>query len=406
MRQNKKEMVRLFHRNWRAFLSDYGAVFLAIAEENGYFCFEKSPVSEPTSLYSHIMNRLISHIERSISMHKCVVVPSLGGFVAELLPARYDREDHLIYPPKEELRFNAALSVRDGILEDSYARAYGISHRRARVMLDDDVRALRAELVRSGRVSLEKMGELTLNPEGQISYSHRGRSDENSGFSYGLVPCSLPRLAALPAEVAESQPEVVRLHPEGKGDYFYLRIHKRTGMAAAAVLLLAALLVVPWGQISSSDKFAASFVPTELTARRVWADTEVQPVRVDVPKQVQPSSATAAESEPIATAAPATMPNVLATDVAEGGVPVMHEPVGSKYYYVVVATFSSATKAREYYRSHVDKATLPNALVLLSRNKARIYADRFATTDEAQAYIRTMRDKNSLFADAWVYAGR
>ncbi len=339
-------------------------------------------------------------------MHKCVVVPSLGGFVAELLPARYDREDHLIYPPKEELRFNAALSVRDGILEDSYARAYGISHRRARVMLDDDVRALRAELVRSGRVSLEKMGELTLNPEGQISYSHRGRSDENSGFSYGLVPCSLPRLAALPAEVAESQPEVVRLHPEGKGDYFYLRIHKRSGMAVAAVLLLAALLVVPWGQISSSDKFAASFVPTELTARRVWADTEVQPVRVDVPKQVQPSSATAAESEPIATAAPATMPNVLATDVAEGGVPVMHEPVGSKYYYVVVATFSSATKAREYYRSHVDKATLPNALVLLSRNKARIYADRFATADEAQAYIRTMRDKNKLFADAWVYAGR
>ncbi len=399
MRQNKKEMVRLFHRNWRAFLSDYGAVFLAIAEENGYFCFEKSPVSAPTSLYSHIMNRLISHIERSISMHKCVVVPSLGGFVAELLPARYDREDHLIYPPKEELRFNAALSVRDGILEDSYARAYGISHRRARVMLDDDVRALRAELVRSGRVSLEKMGELTLNPEGQISYSHRGRSDENSGFSYGLVPCSLPRLAALPAEVAESQ-------PEGKGDYFYLRIHKRTGMAAAAVLLLAALLVVPWGQISSSDKFAASFVPTELTARRVWTDTEAQPVRVAVPKQVQPSPATAAESEPIATAAPATTPNVLATDVAEGGVPVMHEPVGSKYYYVVVATFSSATKAREYYRSHVDKATLPNALVLLSRNKARIYADRFATTDEAQAYIRTMRDKNSLFADAWVYAGR
>lgn len=406
MRQNEKELARLLRRNWRVFLTEIGAIFLAIAEENGYFCFEKSPVSEPTSLYSLIMNRLISHIERSISMHKCVVVPSLGGFVAELLPARYDREDHLIYPPKEELRFNAALSVRDGILEDSYARAYGISHRRARVMLDDDVRALRAELVRSGRVSLEKMGELTLNPEGQISYSHRGRSDESSGFSYGLVPCSLPRLAALPAEVAESQPEVVRMQPEGKGDYFYLRIHKRTGMAAAAVLLLAALLVVPWGQISSSDKFAASFVPTELTARRVWADTEAQPVRVDVPKQAQPSPATAAESEPIATAAPAATPNVLATDVAEGGVPVMHEPVGSKYYYVVVATFSSANKAREYYRSHVDKATLPNALVLLSRNKARIYADRFATADEAQAYIRTMRDKNSLFADAWVYAGR
>ena len=124
------------------------------------------------------MNRLISHIERSISIHKCVVVPSLGGFVAELLPACYDRDDNLIYPPKEELRFNAALSLRDGILEDSYARAYGISHRRARVMLDDDVRTLRAELVRAGRVSLEKMGELTLNPEGQISYSHRSEAED------------------------------------------------------------------------------------------------------------------------------------------------------------------------------------------------------------------------------------
>lgn len=352
------------------------------------------------------MNRLISHIERSISIHKCVVVPSLGGFVAELLPACYDRDDNLIYPPKEELRFNAALSLRDGILEDSYARAYGISHRRARVMLDDDVRTLRAELVRAGRVSLEKMGELTLNPEGQISYSHRSEAEEGSGFSYGLVPCSLPRLAESFDEArpfAEREKEAL---PVGRSDYFYLKIHKRIGMMAAAAVMSAVLLVVPWGQISSSDKFAASFVPTELTAKSVWKDTEARPVQVVTAKPA--SVTTMADSQPIeATASkPAESPNQLSTDVAEGGVPVMHEPVGSKYYYVVVGTFDTKKKAQEFYRMSIDKAIMPNAVVLLSSNKARIYSDRFATADEAQTYIRSMKDKHRLFADAWVYAGR
>lgn len=359
-----------------------------------------------TPFHSVAMNRLISHIERSISIHKCVVVPSLGGFVAELLPASYDRDDNLIYPPKEELRFNAALSLRDGILEDSYARAYGISHRRARVMLDDDVRTLRAELVRAGRVSLEKMGELALNPEGQISYSHRGEAEEGSGFSYGLVPCSLPRLGESSAEVQPSAESVVEELPVSRSDYFYLKIHKRTGMAAAAAVMLAILLIVPWGQISSSDKFAASFVPTELTAKSVWKDTEARPVQVVAAKPA-PVAATA-DSRPVeaATSKPAELPNQLSTDVAEGGVPVMHEPVGSKYYYVVVGTFETKKKAQEFYRMSIDKAMMPNAVVLLSSNKARIYADRFATAKEAQTYIRSMKDKHRLFADAWVYAGR
>lgn len=349
-----------------------------------------------------MMNRLISHIERCVSIHKCVVVPSLGGFVSELLPAHFDREDNLIYPPGEELRFNAALSLRDGILEDSYASAYGISHRRARVMLDDDVRALRAELVRVGRVSLDKMGELTLNSEGQVTYLSSNQQEDGSGFSYGLFPCSLPQL--VDSSLSLSSEKVSEEQPKDK-DYLYFKIHKRATTIAAAVVLMVASFFIPWEHTSSSDKFTASFVPSELTAKQVWQDIEMQLGQRDIP-EISDESLGAVDETAVDKEQTDDISNDLATDVAEGGVPVMHEPVGASYYYVVVGTFSTKAKAQDFYREEIDRDLMPNALVLLSRNKARIYAERFLTADEAHAYIRSMRSQDKLFADAWVYAGR
>ena len=41
------------------------------------------------------MLRIITHIERLLLTHDCVILPKFGGFVLQTLPATYQEEEHL-----------------------------------------------------------------------------------------------------------------------------------------------------------------------------------------------------------------------------------------------------------------------------------------------------------------------
>ena len=40
------------------------------------------------------MLRIITHIERLLLTHDCVILPKFGGFVLQILPATYEEEEH------------------------------------------------------------------------------------------------------------------------------------------------------------------------------------------------------------------------------------------------------------------------------------------------------------------------
>ena len=84
-------------------------------------------------------SRLAEQISYLLLRHEYVVVPQLGGFIREKLPASYDRSKHLAYPPSAELHFNAEMTHSDGLLEERYALLLGLSLRRARLVLEEEV---------------------------------------------------------------------------------------------------------------------------------------------------------------------------------------------------------------------------------------------------------------------------
>ena len=97
-------------------------------------------------------HRLAEQITSLLLRHPYVVVPGLGGFIRERIPAYYDEAQSLVVPPKAELHFSQELSHSDGLLEESYATLLGVSLRRARLALEEDIKQLRQALIQDGAV--------------------------------------------------------------------------------------------------------------------------------------------------------------------------------------------------------------------------------------------------------------
>ena len=89
-------------------------------------------------------SRLTEQITYLLLRHDYVVVPQLGGFLCEVSPAGYDSQRRVAFPPQAELHFSSEMTHSDGLLEERYALLLGTSLRRARLVLEEEVRQLRA----------------------------------------------------------------------------------------------------------------------------------------------------------------------------------------------------------------------------------------------------------------------
>jgi hypothetical protein len=65
-------------------------------------------LNEPTGKY----------ISELLLEHDCVVVPGLGGFVANYAPAQINSSRHTIFPPYKKIVFNRKLKNNDGLLAE------------------------------------------------------------------------------------------------------------------------------------------------------------------------------------------------------------------------------------------------------------------------------------------------
>ena len=58
------------------------------------------------------MLRIITHIERLLLTHDCVILPKFGGFVLQILPATYEEEEYSFRPMRKEVMFNVRYSIQ------------------------------------------------------------------------------------------------------------------------------------------------------------------------------------------------------------------------------------------------------------------------------------------------------
>ncbi len=114
------------------------------------------------------------NIEKRISEllyeHDCVIVPQLGGFVANYAPAKIHPTQHIFTPPSKNIVFNKNLTNNDGLLANHVARNENTDYPKALKYVADFVDITHAQLKKGVKVKLDEVGSLFLDVERNIQF--------------------------------------------------------------------------------------------------------------------------------------------------------------------------------------------------------------------------------------------
>lgn len=168
-----------------------------------------------------VLMQLLTHIQKLLYRHDCVIVPQFGGFIANRIGARIEN-DTQFYPPCKQLGFNASLSHNDGLLANELASAKNISFDAANLEIQSTVKDWLQKL-HSGKLVLENVGTFSLNSEEQIIFEPISEVNYLSS-SFGLSSYSSNT-------IARQEPKVIPLPSQKKG-------HVLIKYAATAAILL------------------------------------------------------------------------------------------------------------------------------------------------------------------------
>ncbi len=339
------------------------------------------------------MYRLITHLDKLLALHDCVIVPSLGAVIKEYVPAHYASDEHRVYPMEERFHFNGELRERDGLLDDIYSKSYRISIRRARNLVDTDVEELRRDMIRLGSVSVGHLGRLHIDRNGKMDFlPEQSQLPLGYGEAYGLTSYALPyrgawALSALNTDTVEKPTElqgIASSHREQPTDaqdarYLHVRIYRPLmGWMAAAAIVLICLLPITSTPIR--DYFSAGFVPSE-NQRISTLETE----EIETRGALQDSLPTE---------------SISSSDQVESIEAQSVEALGS--YYVVIGSFRSEAKINEYLQSHrTSSFSATMGSVKKGRNRL-IYAKRFVEKRDAEKYLLALQAESDEYAQAWL----
>lgn len=333
------------------------------------------------------MLRIVSHIEQLLWMHDCVIIPGIGGFVFEYRAAGIGEQSGLFVPPQKEALFNPTLCHNDGLLAESYMKAYGVEYAQAQERIESDIRELKETLFAQRSISLGTTGKLSVSEEGNIVFEHSEVLPFDPA-SYGLGEFRVPTLAALMQEQ-----EAARSGKKGddrEKDTIYIPVSVRflrTVVASAAAVALFLLVSTPVKDVDTGA-YTASFIPSEVVLAKEIPSVESVPAPA-VTAAVRPE----AENEK----------NVAPVQVASAEAVSAPVTKKTKYYHVVIGSFPSRPKADQFL-GRVDKSRYGAAGIVERNGKIRVYAARFTGREEAENYMNRLR--NGEYKDAWLFISR
>ena len=351
-------------------------------EKSGMFS-EKNVKNSTNNLLFHLqyvyicnMLRVVEHLEHLLRVHDCIILPQLGGFVLQTVPASYVMEEHLFRPGHKEVVFNPSLTHNDGLLAEQYMNVYNVTFQKARRMVEEDAEDIKTTLLKGLNVSLGNIGTLCRGEEGQIVF----RAGDTEVFCvdlYGLAPFRLETWQAM-QDKATPLPAA-----NEKRNIFYIPVNRNIvrGIAStAAAVALFLMISTPVKEINPSS-YTASFIPSEIvkTNKNITEDAPAPATPARTPRSIAPS---AAKPKP-------------------GNAARIEKKEVLPEYYVVISSVKTMKQAEEVM-SKTNRQAMKKAGRLHADDKIRIYADKFTDKKKAELYLADIR-KHSEYKDAWLY---
>lgn len=109
-------------------------------------------------------------IAQLLLRHNCVIIPSFGGFVANVRTTQIDTRKGIITPPRKVLTFNANLVNNDGLLANYIAQTENCSFDQAANVIEQTCKTWKEQLNNGNRIEIEKVGFLYLDEERNLNF--------------------------------------------------------------------------------------------------------------------------------------------------------------------------------------------------------------------------------------------
>ena len=357
------------------------------------------------------MKNLGRHIETLLQDNDCVVVPGLGGFIARDVPASYDEEEQLFFPPTRSVVFNERLTFNDGLLTGRYMHDYQVSFSDATRMVEKAVDKLRDTLAIEGTATLPGVGCLHQDIHNTFMFEPEGAGIASPAL-FGLSALSIRPLDALSTESTVHRPLY-------EADEQSINIHigrraLRTVAAAAAVALLLIVFAIPTANehraemaglpglslrpfkcIPGLDIDAPVTCPTPCMGKATETETDtessVQQIDTEIIAAESPAEETVSE-EPAPVQTPAVSEK--APEQKPAAKPVAAITVApSKYYHLIVGSLPNRKGADDMVAKYVGLG-FSNASIVESDGRYRISIASYTDKAEANAEISRLRQGN------------
>lgn len=139
------------------------------------------------------VEKVDKHISDLLYDHDCVIVPQLGGFVANYASAKIHPTQHTFTPPSKNIVFNTNLKNNDGLLANHIAQFNNTSYPEALKYIHHFVDETTTQLKEGKKVKISDVGKLFLDVERNIQFE----PDTNSNHlldAFGLAQFQSPAI--------------------------------------------------------------------------------------------------------------------------------------------------------------------------------------------------------------------
>ena len=337
-----------------------------------------------------------------------MIVPELGGFIAHYRAASYDKETGEFFPPMRTIGFNPQLTMNDGLLVQSYMRAYSTDFPDATRRIEKTVQALKEALYNDG--------EVRLNYVGTLSYGMNGTYEFEPAESAYFTP-SLYGLQKFNIEEVET---VVDGEKTGVGEKnktphipFTPRRWVKNAVAIAAAVLLFFVLSnqaentyvdeADYASLGTEGLFSSikgeSMLSYNFSAKK---KREIVPVAIREEKvPVRRPDATTGATQTVPARKQKDSTTVVPKKMQKEKSPQKSKEKKKGKYHVIVASLNTASDAK-IEAERLQKKGYPDVQVLESATRFRVSVGGYES--QADAYKKTNEVRRiSGMESAWVY---
>lgn len=180
------------------------------------------------------------YIKELLMIHDCVILPGLGGFIANYKPAEILSAQQTILPPSRNILFNQNLVHNDGLLYAHASKKSGYGYKDVQSLAESYIRQILRDVSRGSKFTLEDVGYFYQDREKNLQFTASASSNLLLE-SYGLTSLHYKEFES--PRISETRR--YRAIPAEHDPLGRQRRARRIVMGAAAACIFAALLIVP-----------------------------------------------------------------------------------------------------------------------------------------------------------------